>query len=172
MMLSLYAIAAFALLDSVVAIPTAVKRKSYAVQQCNLCLTHSTAGSVPSCTDFIIPVVATAPVKLIDESLIPKNLNDPTVLVDFIVSEASSGLAALLGAAGTAETSGSFNMSARYCEPVNMDPKRATTIQYLQHAITNTKNYWNGLTYPVGQDGSMYSWIDYASNVKLLSTES
>jgi hypothetical protein len=76
-------------------------------------------------------------VKLIDESPIPKNLNDPTVLTDFIVSEAS-GLAALLGAAGTTEQSGSFEMSARYCEPTKMDPQRANTIQYLQHAITNT----------------------------------
>jgi hypothetical protein len=86
-------------------------------------------------------VTATAPVKLIDQASIPQNLNDPTVLTDFIVSEASSGLAALLGAAGTTEQSGFFTMSARYCEPVNMDASRASTIQYLQHAITNTKNY-------------------------------
>ncbi|TVY84119.1 hypothetical protein LSUE1_G001863 [Lachnellula suecica] len=99
--------------------------------------------TAPSCTDFLIPVTATAPVKLIDESSIPQNLDDPTVLTDFIVSEASSGLAALLGAAGTVETSGSFEMSGRYCEPVNMNSSRANTIQYLQHAITNTKNYVN-----------------------------
>src|ERR1019366_8337570 len=56
-----------------------------------------------------------------------------------------------------------YNIAMRYCEPENIVESRANTIQYLQHAITNTKDYWNGLTYPTGYDGDMYSWIAFAS---------
>lgn len=123
------------------------------------------APTKPKCTDFIIPVTAKAPVKLLATSILGSDFSNPTVLEDFVVSEASSGLAALLGAVGTFETSGHFNMSARYCAPTVHIPERAHTIQYLQHAITNTKNYWNGLTYPMGVNGTKYSWIDIAASV-------
>jgi hypothetical protein len=116
--------------------------------------TAQSALASPKCTDFIIPVRATAPTKLIDESSVPQNLDDPTVLIDFLVSEAESRAAALLGAVGTIETIGTFNMSMRYCEPTKKVASRANSIQYLQHAITNTKNYWNGLTYPLGVNGN------------------
>lgn len=127
------------------------------------------APTTPKCHDFIIPVKARAPVKLIASSVTADDLTDPTVLEDFIVSEASSGLAALLGLLGTTYTSGTWNMSARYCEPAVHVPERAHTLQYLQHAITNTKNYWNGLAYPMGVDGQKYSWIDVASSVSSLT---
>ena len=118
-----------------------------------------------NCTDFFIPVHATAPVKQIPLLNIPKNLDNVDVFVDFVTSEASSGLAALLALAGTHETTGDFMMSARYCEPTNKIASRANTIQYLQHAITMTKNYWNGLSYPEGFNGETYSYIDVASDV-------
>ncbi|MCJ1446956.1 MAG: hypothetical protein MMC23_007464 [Stictis urceolatum] len=117
-----------------------------------------------NCTDFFIPVHATAPVKQIPLLNIPKNLDNVDVFVDFVTSEASSGLAALLALAGTHETTGDFMMSARYCEPTNKIASRANTIQYLQHAITMTKNYWNGLSYPEGFNGETYSYIDVASD--------
>ena len=81
------------------------------------------------------------------------------------MSQLSSGVAGILGGAGHAESSGHFNMSARFCKPAYADPARAGTIQYLQHAITNTKNYWNGLTYPHGFQGEKYSYEKVASDV-------
>nr|POF13032.1 hypothetical protein CFP56_10180 [Quercus suber] len=117
----------------------------------------------PECTDFLIPVTASSG-KMIPADNIPSNLNDGTVLTDYLVSQLSSGLAGILGGVGNLEQSGHFEMSARYCEPANKVASRANTIQYLQHAITNTKNYWNGLTYPVGYDGDMYSYSKVASD--------
>lgn len=161
-------LALFALLGSATALPDAPKRK-YHDDPSRPSLIVSSAYPPPQCTDFIIPVAARAPVKLVGNGQIPENLDNPTVLVDFIVSQADSGLAALLGLVGTTETSGTFDMSARYCEPANKAfPARARNIQYLQHAITMTKNYWNGLSYPVGYQGDMYSWIYYASSVRFL----
>lgn len=100
---------------------------------------------------------------------IPTDLANSTILSDYLVSQLSSGLAGILGGVGSAEQSGDFEMSARYCEPAVNVSGRANTVQYLQHAITNTKNYWNGLTYPKGVDGDMYSYIKVASDVSFFS---
>jgi hypothetical protein len=98
---------------------------------------------------------------------IPKDLANGAALTTYLVSQLSSGLAGLLGGIASVTQSGNFDISARYCEPANYVESRANTIQYLQHAITNTKNYWNGLTYPVGVDGDKYSYIKVASDVSL-----
>jgi hypothetical protein len=98
---------------------------------------------------------------------IPTDLTNAVVLTDYLVSQASSGLAGVLGGAGAVTQTGEFEMSARYCEPAVVVPERANTIQYLQHAITNTKNYWNGLAFPEGYDGDTYSYIKVASDVSI-----
>lgn len=118
----------------------------------------------PTCTDFMIPVQASSS-QMIPADNVPKNLSNGVALTDYLVSQASSGLAGVLGGIGAVEQSGNFMMSARYCEPAVKIASRANTIQYLQHAITNTKNYWNGLTYPVGFDGDTYSYSKVASDV-------
>lgn len=120
----------------------------------------------PDCTDFLIPVTASSN-KQIPANNIPSNLNDSTVLTDYLVSQLSSGLAGVLGATGNVEQGGSFQMSARYCKPAVTVASRANTIQYLQHAITMNKDYWNGLTYPVGVDGDMYNYAKVASDVSV-----
>lgn len=59
---------------------------------------------------------------------------------------------------------GTYNISARYCEPEVDIPSRRNTIQLLVHGITYTKDYWSGLGPPgSGFDGDTYSWIAYAS---------
>jgi hypothetical protein len=118
----------------------------------------------PKCTDFVIPVYAKSS-KMIPAGNIPTNLANGAALTTYLVSQLSSGLAGLLGGIASVTQSGHFDISARYCEPANYVESRASTIQYLQHAITNTKNYWNGLTYPVGVDGDKYSYIKVASDV-------
>jgi hypothetical protein len=115
----------------------------------------------PKCTDFKIPVTTSAPTKIILNP--PTEFTNPLVLVDFITSQVEAGVGAILGGAGSQITSGTYNMAMRYCEPENYVTSLANTAQYLQHAITNTKEYWNGLTYPTGYKGDMYSWIAYAS---------
>lgn len=118
----------------------------------------------PKCTDFLIPVHASSS-DMIPASNVPIDLTNGVVLTDFLVSQASSGLAGLLGGIGAVEQSGNFEMSARYCEPSVKVASRANTIQYLQHAITNTKDYWNGLSYPIGFKGDTYSYSKVASDV-------
>lgn len=118
----------------------------------------------PKCTDFIIPVHASSS-KMIPADNIPTDLGNADVLTGFLVSQVESKLAGVLGGIGGVEQSGDFEMSARYCEPAVKNAKRENTIQYLQHAITNTKNYWNGLTYPTGFKGDMYSYAKVASDV-------
>lgn len=120
----------------------------------------------PTCRDFLIPVTATSS-EMIPADNIPSDLSDPVVLTDYLVSQLSSGLAGILGGVGAVEQSGEFAISARYCAPAADVPERANTIQYLQHAITNTKNYWNGLAYPEGFDGDTYSYIKVASDVSI-----
>ncbi|KAI4148636.1 MAG: hypothetical protein LQ340_005012 [Diploschistes diacapsis] len=120
----------------------------------------------PSCTDFIVPVTASAPSKLLLPGDIPTDLSDPTVLVDFVTSQATSALGSLLGGLLGAEVSGTYDISARYCEPSNHNASRAQTVNFLVHAITDDKDYWNGLSYPEGYDGEQYSWLGYASQVR------
>ena len=121
----------------------------------------------PKCTDFLIPVQASSS-QMIPANNIPTDLTNSAVLTAYLTSQAESGLAGILGGIGAVEQSGSFQMSARYCVPAKTVASRANTIQYLQHAITNTKNYWNGLTYPVGYQGDTYSYSKVASDVSRL----
>lgn len=124
--------------------------------------------TIPRCTDFISPVTASAPVKFIDQTTLPTNFGNPTVSVNFVLKEASTGLAALLALPGTHVVTRTYQMSARYCEPVTYNAFRADTIQYLEHGATTDKNYWNGLNYPIGIDAPRYSYIDVASSVSLV----
>ncbi|CZT18456.1 uncharacterized protein RCC_04301 [Ramularia collo-cygni] len=126
----------------------------------------ATAGhrAGPKCTDFLIPVHASSS-KMVPAGNIPDGMAKPEVLVDYLLSQATSSLiAGPLGAIGSVEQSGDFEMSARYCEPAVHVASRAHTIQYLQHAITSGKDYWNGVTYPVGFAGDMYSYSKAASD--------
>jgi hypothetical protein len=111
----------------------------------------------PACTEFIIPVDASAPTQVFSD--VPANISDPTVLAFYLISQLSGGLGALLGAGGTVLTGGKYNISMRYCEPETIVKSRADTVQLLVHGLTYTKSYWDGL----GYESYDYSWIDYAS---------
>lgn len=100
---------------------------------------------------------------------IPANLSNSDVLTDYLASQGESVVAGVLSSAATAEQSGNFLMGARYCEPAVYNASRAHTIQYLQHAITMSKNYWHGLSYPMGYDGDKYAYDVVASNVSTAS---
>jgi len=84
----------------------------------------------------------------------------PRAILNFIAYQISGVIRGLLGTRPSA--SGVLQMRARYCLPENRNASRANTIQHLQHAITNTKDYWNGVDHPNGFGGTEYSWIDYA----------
>lgn len=115
----------------------------------------------PSCTDFIIPVTASASTqKFVAPTL---NLLNIGSTVSSLISTVSFVAGKVLATAGTVTTSGTYQISMRYCVPAVNVPSRANTIQYLQHAITMDKDYWAGLTYPMGYMGDEYSWIQYAS---------
>lgn len=115
----------------------------------------------PTCSDFIVPVYASAPTKVFPEP--PANITDPTALANYLTSFGSSSLGGLLGAVGssasvgTVLTSGHYNISVRYCEPRVAEASRADELQFLLHGITYDKSYWNGL------GSEEYSWVDYAT---------
>jgi hypothetical protein len=114
----------------------------------------------PLCTEFRIPVQASAPTKILSAPNLGV-LSNPNNLIDYILAQSST--IANVGGAGSLLTEGTYGISVRYCAPEVYIASRADTIQYLQHAITNTKEYWNGLTFPAGYQGDTYSWIAYAS---------
>ncbi|MCJ1331284.1 hypothetical protein MMC10_007973 [Thelotrema lepadinum] len=129
----------------------------FLIEQCSTSPTEQ-PPSLPYCTDFLIPVSAKAPSENLLLTAIP-DLSNPTILVDFVTSHTTGLLGSLLG--GT--VSSTFNISARYCEPANQIANRSQIVQLLVHAITSTKDYWSGLSYPSGYNGEQYSWLAYAS---------
>ena len=132
----------------------------FLIEQCSTSPTEQ-PPSLPYCTDFLIPVSAKAPSENLLLTAIP-DLSNPTILVDFVTSHTTGLLGSLLG--GT--VSSTFNISARYCEPANQIANRSQIVQLLVHAITSTKDYWSGLSYPSGYNGEQYSWLAYASQVR------
>ena len=111
----------------------------------------------PSCTDLVIPLTAGASNGVYP---IPANFNynDPNA-VDALIYQVSHN-----GPYPFQPTSGTFQISARYCIPQNSVASRADALQLLVHGATYDKDYWSGLSYPNGFHGDSYSWIAYASS--------
>ncbi|ESZ91708.1 ctr copper transporter family protein [Sclerotinia borealis F-4128] len=130
---------------------------------CILVLAPTQTYGAPTCTDFVISVPATTSQHKSDLS----NTGSAAlnVLVESTISNVSAELGIVLGTVGSALGlgAGAYSMSLRYCDPEVHIPSRQNTIQYLQHAITMTKNYWSGLDYPNGYNGEQYSYIAYMS---------
>lgn len=112
--------------------------------------------AAPQCQDLTITVTASA-----------NNALFPPVAVAGSTAAFSATFQTLLGTAFSTyplvPVSGTFTMSARYCEPEVKVATRVNTVQLLVHALTETKLYWSGLGYPAGFGGDAYSWIAYAS---------
>ena len=83
-----------------------------------------------SCTEFTFPVTASA--NNFKFESIPKNLQIPIVLEDFILSTASDVAGTGATNVGRIETNGTYSMSAIYCVPDKVAAGRTNTIQYLQ----------------------------------------
>ncbi|QSZ35703.1 hypothetical protein DSL72_006825 [Monilinia vaccinii-corymbosi] len=140
-----------------------VRVESYLLT-CIWVLAPTKTHGAPSCTDFVISVPA--PVSKHKSDL--SNTGSPGInlLVESTMSNISGELGFLLETVSSALNpgAGAYSMSLRYCEPEVRIPSRQNTIQYLQHAITMTKNYWNGLGYPNGYNGDQYSYLSYMSS--------
>lgn len=113
----------------------------------------------PQCTDFLIPVTASA-----SNSIILDPTNQLTTL-DGVTSFLSSGLGALGSLTGLIPVSGTYNISGRYCTPTatpaGAPASRSKTLQVLLHGIPYNKDYWQGLHFP--DNAKRYSWVDYAT---------
>jgi hypothetical protein len=107
----------------------------------------------PNCYDFFIPINATSLNRQIEDY----NLTTTASIESLIASLETS-----VSTSTYITVTTSFNISARYCEPEVKIPSRASSIQFLVHGITYTKNYWSALGFP-GYDPDKYSWIQYAS---------
>lgn len=113
------------------------------------------SSAAPTCTDLLLSVTAHSQVR---EIILPPNLiGDPNAINDLInsVGGIAVTLYPLVPAGGT------YDISAKYCEPEIAD-SRSETIQVLVHGATYTKTYWSGLGLPE-DEAEQYSWIDYAS---------
>ncbi|KAM3077190.1 hypothetical protein ACMFMF_005101 [Clarireedia jacksonii] len=123
--------------------------------------------SAPTCTDFNIPVTVIPPPPTTSFETGSANFN---ILIESLISTTTTNLGILLENLGsllstTNHGPTTYSISMRYCEPEVFNSSRASTIHYLQHAITMTKDYWNGLAYPVGYNGDRYSYIAYMSKL-------
>ncbi|PMD40183.1 alpha/beta-hydrolase [Hyaloscypha variabilis F] len=99
----------------------------------------------PGCVDFTITISAWA-----DNTALPVGLtlSNAFLLLNPLVFEVTSQLA-----------SGTFDVAATYCPPVDHVEGREETLQVLIHGATYTREYWFGFNY-----GPQYSWASYASS--------
>lgn len=112
--------------------------------------------AAPTCQDIVLNVTAHSQAR---DIILPPNLvGDPNAINDLVnnVGGLVTSLYPLVPVGGT------YEISAKYCEPENPDPSRSNTIQFLVHGATYTKTYWTGLGLPE-DEAEQYSWIDYAS---------
>ena len=128
----------------------------YFLLQLLLWLHMQSCSAAPQCQDLTVTVTASA-----------NNAVFPAVTAPKFTAAFSATFQTLLGTAISVyplvPVSGTFSMSARYCEPEVKVAARTNTVQLLVHPLTETKLYWSGLGYPVGFGGDTYSWIAYAS---------
>lgn len=121
-------------------------------------LTTSLVSANPNCTEFRIPLTATASNEVFP---IPVGLN-------YSNPAAISGLVqTVLGDAGTVypviPTTFTGIIAGRYCEPEVTIANRSDVVQLFMSGVTENNLYWFGLGYPNGYDGNEYSTVDYAS---------
>ena len=113
------------------------------------------SNAAPTCEDMIITVHAETKVQ--DISLPPLNLKN--------INSITGLLGSVLGTAGRLfpliPASGTYDISARYCEP-EVKNENSKTVQVLAHGAAYTKLYWTGLDLPEGEV-EKYSWVHYAS---------
>ncbi|KAI9823957.1 MAG: hypothetical protein M1819_001109 [Sarea resinae] len=118
--------------------------------------TSSKCAAGPVCQDFFLSVTATSLIAQFPDSALA-NLTDSSSVVAAIDT-----LAAKINSTVHTDVTGTYNISARYCEPNVTIADRKSSIQLLGHGITYTKNYWSALGEP-GYEPEQYSWIRHAS---------
>lgn len=114
------------------------------------------AAAGPKCSDLTVTVTASANNQPLPLGV---DLTTPSGITAFIATLAGTPLTLF----PAVPVSGTFQMSARFCEPEVVVPSRKNTVQLLVHGATENKLYWSGLGYPTGVGGTNYSWIAYAS---------
>ena len=124
-----------------------------------LCLLCAyTCYANPNCTDYSIPLTATASNQVIP---VPANLNysNPGAVNAFIQTIIGDAITSFALVPSTF----TGHITARFCEPEVYVANRTNVVQYFVSGVTENKLYWSGLGYPTGYNGDMYSTIDYAS---------
>ncbi|KAF2209971.1 hypothetical protein CERZMDRAFT_46247 [Cercospora zeae-maydis SCOH1-5] len=125
-----------------------------------LCLSFTAAASAAphfprdglSCRDLNISVDVSAKNRALPNGLDLSSLQGLSVLNDLV-----AGLGEFL-------VSGTYTISARYCESSANVQSRNTTLQILVHGLLYTKDYWFGGAPPGTQAGQdEYSWVLYAA---------
>ncbi|KUJ08252.1 uncharacterized protein LY89DRAFT_599986 [Mollisia scopiformis] len=103
----------------------------------------------------MIPVTVTA-----NNTLLPiyPNSTSPTAFYEYFGSLNFSRISPFANT-----VSGTFNISATYCEPsTNLEGRNA--VQLLVHGVAYTKSYWNGNEYPDPEFAGEYSWVSHAQS--------
>ncbi|KAE9381918.1 hypothetical protein N431DRAFT_539450 [Stipitochalara longipes BDJ] len=120
-----------------------------------LLLAFALSGLASFCKDIIIPVTATA-----NNTLLPTypDSTSPTAFYQYFGSLNFSKIPPF-----TNPVSGTFNISATYCEPtINVAGRNA--VQLLVHGVAYTKSYWSGIDYPHPDFAGEYSWVSHAQS--------
>jgi pimeloyl-ACP methyl ester carboxylesterase len=108
----------------------------------------------PNCKELLLPIKAAA--NNTDFPPYPES-TEPGVFYKYISSFNASTLKQV-------PVAGTFNISALYCEPTNKVKGRESTVQFLVHGLTGTKEYWNGQDYPHPDFPNQYSWMAHAAS--------
>ncbi|KAI0191640.1 Alpha/Beta hydrolase protein [Astrocystis sublimbata] len=108
----------------------------------------------PLCKELMLPISATA-----NNTALPpySDSTEPGVFFEYLSSFDVSAL-------DTVPTSGTFNISALYCEPTVKVKGREGTIQYLLHGLLSNKEYWIGENFPNPDFSGQYSWVSHAAS--------
>lgn len=114
-------------------------------------------SAAPTCDDLTITVHAAANVHKIPLSSLNIDLTDRKAVKNLL----NSALGTASRVFPIIPVSGTYDISARYCEP-EVENGNSKTVQILAHGATYTKTYWTGLDLPEEQ-AEGYSWVHYAS---------
>ncbi|KAJ3567075.1 hypothetical protein NPX13_g6896 [Xylaria arbuscula] len=116
--------------------------------------TQARCSPEPLCKELVFTINAAA-----NNTALPPypNSTGPGVLFQYLASFDASAL-------NTVPATGTFNISALYCEPTTKVRGREGTIQYLLHGLLSNKEYWNGIDFPEPEFRGQYSWISHAAS--------
>ncbi|PVI03081.1 alpha/beta-hydrolase [Periconia macrospinosa] len=121
-------------------------------------LSQASSQIPPNCKDFMLSIEASA-----ENWALPSypNATDVASLARYLSQTVP---ASNFTSKPKIPVSGTFNISARFCEPTQKVFEREQSVQLLLHGFLSSKSYWHGLDYPNATFDGQYSWAQHAAS--------